>query len=200
MSIATEVIYDVFLSHGVHDKGIADVVKRALAEEGFKVFAVDELKINGSAMAGIREALAECSAFVMILTRSTLESSNSAFEIGAAMAWNKPIFVLYDGLPKKEIPEYLKDFTVVQFTKLPQVVQEIANLQQQFSDDDRESLVQVYQNLGVPTDQLLIKPLALRDLSKKYDEVTHSTCAAERLVQELIRLRKQGKLPKIKRK
>lgn len=151
-------------------------------------------------MAGIREALAECSAFVMILTRSTLESSNSAFEIGAAMAWNKPIFVLYDGLPKKEIPEYLKDFTVVQFTKLPQVVQEIANLQQQFSDDDRESLVQVYQNLGVPTDQLLIKPLALRDLSKKYDEVTHSTCAAERLVQELIRLRKQGKLPKIKRK
>lgn len=46
MSIATEVIYDVFLSHGVHDKGIADVVKRALAEEGFKVFAVDELKIR----------------------------------------------------------------------------------------------------------------------------------------------------------
>lgn len=200
MSIATEVIYDVFLSHGTHDRGIADVVKRALAKEGFNVFAVDELKTNGSAMAGMREALAECSAFVMILTRSTLDSSSGAFEIGAAMAWNKPIFVLYDGLSNKEIPEYLKDFTVLQFTELPQVVRKIANLQQQFSDDDRESLVRVYQNLGVPTDQLLIKPLALRDLSKKYDKVTHSTCAAERLVQELIRLRKQGKLPKIKRK
>lgn len=199
MSVATETIYDVFLSHGAQDKGLAQIVTRALDREGLEVFAVHEVTPGEEFLAKMRRELAQCSAFVLILTRSTLKSPNIAFEIGMAMAWNKPIYVLYDGITKKEIPGYLKEFNVLQVSKLPQVVREIAQSQQPFSEEDRDSLINVYQELGVPTDQLLGKPAALHELSQRYNDIASSHVSGERLVQELIRLRKQGKLPKMKR-
>ena len=198
MSIASKTI-DVFLSHGAHDTGIAGVVKRGLADAGLDVFSVHEVKPGKSFLADMRNALAECIGVIIVLTRSTLESSSIAFEIGAAMAWNKPVYVVYDGITTKEIPQYLREFRVCHISKILQIVEEISQSQQLFSDEDRESLMSVYQDFGVPTDQLLRKPLALHDLSKEFNQRTGANFAGEKLVQELIRLRKQGKLPKIKK-
>src|SRR5436309_2810309 len=110
MTTTTEAIYDVFVSHGVHDRWIADGVQRAFVDAGLEVFAIDEVKANESFLTSMRRALAECHAVVVVLTRSTLTSQNIAVEIGMAMAWSKPIYVLYDGLTKAEIPTYLTEF------------------------------------------------------------------------------------------
>ena len=79
MSIAIKTEFDVFLSHGIYDTGIAGVVKNALSEAGLEVFSVQNIKPENSFTEIWRDALAECSAVVLILTRSTLDSSDLAF-------------------------------------------------------------------------------------------------------------------------
>lgn len=37
MSIATETIYDVFLSHGLRDRGMAEFVRKAAVDAGLEV-------------------------------------------------------------------------------------------------------------------------------------------------------------------
>jgi hypothetical protein len=199
MTTATEAIYDVFVSHGVHDRGIAGAVRKAFAEAGLEVFAIDEVKSDETFLKKMRRAVAECHAFVLILTRSTLTSPNIAFEIGMAMAWNKPVYVLFDGIAPSEIPAYLREFHVVPISKLERVVREIRESQQPLGPDELRTLVELYNELAVPTDQLLTKPLALRELADKYNRSAHSSVGGAKLVQELIRLRKQGKLPRVGR-
>lgn len=197
MSVAIKTEYDVFLSHGTHDTGIAGVVKNALSDADLEVFSVQSVKPENSFTELWRDALAECSAVVLILTRSTLGSSNLAFEVGAAMAWNKPIYVIHDGIADSEIPRYLDDLKLCQISNLPQIVKEIAKSQEPISEEDRETLMNVYEEFGIPTDQLLCKPLDLRELSEQYNKISHSILSGERLIRELIRLRKQGKLPRV---
>jgi hypothetical protein len=146
----------------------------------------------------MREALAESNAVIILLTRSTLQSSNIAFEVGFAMAWNKPVYVLFEGVSEQEIPAYLRDFHLAMLSELGRVVEDIAASRKPLSDEDREVLAQVYQDTGIPTDQLLRQPHSLHELSARYNEISNSTVPAERLVQELIRLRKQGRLPRLK--
>lgn len=200
MSVAAEAIYDVFITHGARDRGIADLVSRKLADAGLEVYAVHDREPGEEVVSDMRWGLAGCSAFVVILTPSTLRSPNVAFEVGMALAWNKPIFVLYDGIAKSDIPSYLRDFRVASVSKLEQVIREIKKLPQPLSEGDRETLAEVYCDLGVPTDQLLGQPVRVRELADEFNKRTKATVGGEKLVQELIRLRKQGKLPKLKRR
>ena len=200
MSIATNTIYDVFITHGARDRGIADLVGRALADAGLEVYAIHESQPDEDELSEMRTELAGCSAFVVILTQSTVKSPNVAFEIGMALAWNKPVFVLYDGISKSDIPNYLRSYRVASISKLSQVVREIKKVQQPLSDSDRETLVEVYCDLAVATDKLLGRPLLVRQLAEDFNGRTKSAVGGEKLVQELIRLRKQGKLPKLKRR
>ena len=113
------------------------------------------------------------------------------------MAWNKPIYVIYDGIADSEIPSYLDDLRLCQISHIPQIVEEIAKSQEPISEEDRKTLMNVYEEFGIPTDQLLCKPLDLRELSEQYNKTSHSNLSGERLIRELIRLRKQGKLPRV---
>ncbi len=199
MSVATEAIYDVFVCHGTLDVGIADVVRRAFEAEQLEVFAVHEIIPDDSFMAEVRRALAECHAFVLLLTRSTLQSPDVALEIGMATAWNKPVYVLYDGIAKSEIPVYLNEFHVAPISHLDRIVKEIRGNQQPLTQEQLERLLKVYEEFGIPTDKLLTKPVALRELAHKYNRNGRTSIPAEKLIQELIRLRKQGKVPKLRR-
>jgi hypothetical protein len=198
MSIATETIYDVFLCHGPHDLGIARIVRDAFEEEDLEVFAVHEIRPDEAFLSELRWALAECHAMVLLLTHSTLGSPDVALEVGMATAWNKPVYVLFDGIAKSQIPHYLHEFHVLPVSKLHQVVKEIRESQQPLSTDQVQRLLKAYQDFAVPTDKLLVKPLLLRDLTQKYNRSTKGNVDAQKLIQELIRLRKQGKLPKVR--
>lgn len=199
MSVATSTIYDVFITHGSRDRGIADLVGRALTDAGLEVYAIHESQPDEDELSEMRTELAGCSAFVVILTQSTVKSPNVAFEIGMALAWNKPVFVLFDGISKSDISQYLRGYRVASVSKLSQVVRDIKKVHEPFSESGRETLTDVYCDIGVATDRLLGQPLLVRELAEEYNKRTKSTLGGEKLVQELIRLRKQGKLPKLKR-
>ncbi len=199
MSTVQETLYDVFLSHGVHDTGIAEIVRKRLEASDLGVFAMDHIDAGIDLDLAVRSALAESSAVILILTRSTVGSPYIAFEVGAAMAWNKPIYVLYDGLANDDIPSYLRQFHVVGLGEAERIVNEIAKAKEPMSDAAKESLINIYEELGIPTDQLLRSPARVRDLSESFRERTESPVESERLLRELLRLRKQGKLPKIGR-
>lgn len=194
MTATAQTLQDVFLTPGPHDKGLAEVIKREFAEADLEVYGVHDVEPCDALLSEMRRALAECSAFAVILTRATLHSQDFPFQIGMPMAWNKPMYVIYEGIAKTEIPEFLQSYPMRQVGDIDRIVREISESQQPFSNEDRDSLIQTYRELGVPTDQLLLKPLALHELAEKYNSIGPANFAAERLVQELIRLRKQGKL------
>lgn len=199
MSVTTlETICDVVFAHGARDQGVARFVRQVLSNSSLGAFSVDTINGGDELIGDVRRALAECSAVVLLLTRSTLNSQNTAFEVGMALAWNKPIYVLFDGIDTEEIPAYLRDFRVRPLSDVEIVVQEIAEGRHALSDSARTELVEVYRELAVPTDQLLARPLELKELADRFRERTGSSIGGERLAQELIRLRKQSKLPRLR--
>ncbi len=119
-------VCDVVLFHGPLDRGIATFLRRALADSHLHVFAVDRIERGDESLAGMRQALAACSAVVVLLTRSTLDSRNTAFAIGLAMGWNKPIHILFDGIDASEVPGYLRQFDVRSVSDIDEVVRTLA--------------------------------------------------------------------------
>jgi TIR domain len=199
MTVAADPL-DVFLIHGPRDRGIASIVRAALSDAGLDVYAVDHLKADEPFLSEFRSAMGECSASLLILTRSTLESQDVAVAIGAAMASNTPVYVLYDGIAPREIPAWLREFEIAPLAKLGWVVAEIAKSREPLSEQQRLSLVRVYETLGIPADQLVRRPVSMRELWNEFRDETNAALPAKRLVEELFRLRKQGALPTLSRK
>jgi hypothetical protein len=199
MSVAIETTFDVFLSYSERDRGAAELVRHALANAGLEAFCLDRVEVGGNSLSEVRRALAECSAVLFLLTGSSIRSQNVAFETGMALAWNKPIYVLFDGLEPGEIPDYLQEFHVRRLSEMDDVVQEIAASRQPLSRSERDNLIDLYSELAIPTDQLLRKPIELKGFAAEFLDRTGKAIPGERLVQELLRLRKQSQLPRLRR-
>src|SRR5262245_9992355 len=118
MSVATETTFDVFLSYSERDRGAAELIRHALADVGLEAFCIDRVDVVADGLSEARRALAECSAVLFLLTGSSIRSQNVAFETGMALAWNKPIYVLFDGLEPDEIPDYLREFRVRRLSEM----------------------------------------------------------------------------------
>lgn len=189
-------IIDVFVSHGQHDTGLAELLNRALKEQGLSTWLVSTLEPSDQFESAIRNAMAECHAVVILLTPVMLNSQWLAVEVGAAIAWNKPIYVLYDGVALEQIPAYLSQFHVLPVSQISEVVRKISESRQPLSDQDRASLLRAYQETGLSADQILLQPRAVSDLSSRYRKLARTAIPGERLVKELLRMRKQGELPR----
>jgi hypothetical protein len=82
---------------------------------------------------------------------------------------------------------------------MDEVVQEIAAARQPLSNFERDNLIDLYSERGIPTDQLLRKPIELKGFAEDFHDRTGKAIPGERLVQELLRLRKQSQLPRLRR-
>ena len=189
-------IIDVFVSHGQHDTGLAELLNRALKDQGLSTWLVSSLEPSDQFESAIRNAMAECHAVVILLTPAMLNSQWLAVEVGAAIAWNKPIYVLYDGVALDQIPGYLSQYHLLPVSQISEVVHKISESRQPLSDQDRASLLQAYQETGLSADQILLQPRAVSDLSSRYRKLARTAIPGERLVKELLRMRKQGELPR----
>lgn len=191
-------IYDVFLSHHAQDVGLVSMVAREMEAAGCGVFSLEStpVKLGGHIQSQVLDALVDSSAVVVLLTRASVESRWIAFEVGVAMAWDKPVFILHDGLDVRSIPEFLNQFHLAPLSDLSRVVKQIQSLRQPLSDSQRESLVEVYREVAIPVDQLLRDQKQRSKLSRLFAEQSPDPVPVNRLLQELIRLRKNGKLPK----
>jgi hypothetical protein len=105
---------------------MASFVHKAMADAGLAVIAVDHLQCDAEFLSRLRRLVSECSAVVILLTRSTLHTQDVPFEIGMALAWKKPIYLLYDGIDVKEIPPFLHEYRVRPLSRLHTFVAEIS--------------------------------------------------------------------------
>ncbi len=99
--------YDIFLSHArKHDDN--EWVKRladALSERGVEVWYDEKIKPGDSLSEKIEEGLRQSRRIAFIVTPATARSNWMAFELGAALALNKPLIpIVAEDTPLEDIP------------------------------------------------------------------------------------------------
>jgi TIR domain len=198
MSRTHHPVYDVFLSHAAIDAAVAGMVKHRLAGAGFSVFSAGDIKAGSDFAKELRQALRESQALIALLTRSHLRSDWLAVEVGAAMAWNTPIYVLRDGITAEDVPAYLRHYPSGPVAVLPEFIEAIRRHAQPLTERERNALVEAYQRIGVPVDQLITDTAAGDELASEFQQVTQVQVPPLSLVRELLRLRKRGELPRLR--
>jgi len=191
----TKKTYDVFLSYPSDLASQAKVIVKKFADAGLTVFDFSEIKPSYNIIEEMWQALAESWAIVALIKPGIMPPS-VAVEIGAASAWQKPIYILTEGEGECHVPLYFSKFEVFKTSETGKVVQLISKSLNPLSDEERLALVKAYSKLRVPTDKLFVEPGSIERLKNE----SGVKISGERIMQELLRLRKQGKLPKVRRR
>lgn len=193
MSVQTTT-YDVFMSYSLTEAQQARLIQRALAEAGFDVFTSEKLEPGSLVSDALWQALAESAAMVVVVDPRHVAGSNIAVEVGAAMAWHKPIYVVQTEAGSIGPSDYLRDFPTFPISRLEDVVESVKRSFAGLSEEEREVLRSIYAKLGVTVDRLLGQPASIDALAREFHAKCKRKVSGERLVQELVRLRKAGRL------
>jgi hypothetical protein len=191
--------YDVFLSHSLHLSERAKAVAQKFAEGGLAVFDVSGITGGEKIGEEIWKALAESWA-VVVLAESGPMPASVAVEVGAASAWNKPVYILTENKREYSVPLYISRCDVFEISDTDKVVELVAAARKPLSDDVRHVLVDAYSKLAVPTDVLLRDPALIEQLRRSVKTNSGVDLSGERIMQELLRLRKRGRLPRLQRR
>ncbi|MHC4396668.1 MAG: hypothetical protein ACYS1A_13535 [Planctomycetota bacterium] len=191
--------YDVFLSYSLDLQGQARVIARKFADAGLAVFDLSEIGPAYDIVEETWQALAESWALVALIKPGTMPPS-VAVEIGAASAWQKPVYILTETKGKYHVPIYLSKCEVFKSSEIQKVVKLISKGLKPLSDEEKEVLAKAYAKLGVPTDRLLREPASVERLRNVLWKESSLKISGERIMQELLRLRKRARLPKLGRR
>ena len=195
-----QVVYHIFFSYARADSGIAQAVERAFADAGLPVFSPNSTIQPGRSWADqIRSAIVECDAFVVLITPLNASSVNLGIELGAAMSWHKPIYVLLDGVTPAQLPVSLAEQQVYSVADVQRIIDAVRESFAPLNESERLRLISAYSSLGMPTDALLADPLAIEQLAGAFNHPGGRQLSGERLAKELLRLRKGGTLPRLLR-
>ncbi len=190
----------VFLSYAARDESVARGASQLLQDAGcdvFSPFSPGHMDAGDDLFANVQDALKDTDALVLIASPDAVTSQWMAFELGAAMAWGKPVYVVASGgLP---LPVYLQQTRVVRAGELPDLARALRREAEPLTDAERKILSSVYVDVGVPTDQLLMDPDAGARLVREYNQQSRSHANLNRLGRELLQLRKLGRLPRLGR-
>ncbi len=192
--------FDVFISSSSPDREFAADVSERLKAEGLQPFHDASVPLGQEISEAIWDALAECHAFIVIVSPESTPDAMGMVELGAAMAWNKPVFVLLNGPASSRIPKALEGYRVYPSNRLDEVLSQIRRNLEPISEDERDVLTDAYRELSVPTDRLSQSPRKLQQLVETFNLKTKKQLSGTRLLTELIRMRKQAKLPLVSEK
>jgi hypothetical protein len=198
MSVQTT-IYDVFLSYSLTEAEVAALVERALTQAGLDVFNPAKLEPGSRVRDVLWRALAESSALVVIVDPLRPPGSNVGVELGAAMAWHKPVYVVHANSRTAKLPSYLREFPAYPLSRVDDVAQSVKRGLTTLSEEERSLLLSVYADGGISLDRLLADPVHVDALGEEFNRRCDRRVAGERLTQELLRARKAGQLPRIRR-
>ena len=190
--------YDVFLSYSLDLQSQAKVIAKKIADAGLAVFDLSEISPGHNIEEETWQALAESWALVVLIKQGTVPPS-VAVEIGAASAWQKPIYILTEGEGRYNVPRYFSNYEVFKSSEIARTIELISQGLKPLNDKDIQALAKSYERLGIPTDRLLREPSSIERLRNILWKESGLKISGERMMQELIRLRKRGKLPKLKR-
>lgn len=185
----------VFLSYSARDVSAAQCVVRALSDAGFTVLQAADVLAGHDVAKAVREAMLESNALVVVTAPNTPDSPWTAFEIGAAMAWGKSIYVVTTD--KGPLPAYLQQLHVLTLEDVPQLVQSLQREVEPLSHTEQAALSALYAQVGVAADKLIFNPDASARLVEEFNRRTRNNASADRLLRELLRLRKLGRLPRL---
>ena len=188
----------MFLSHSLQDKGLATFVRESFVSQGLSVFELSEVTPGTTISKAVREGLVDSLAVVLLITPSSESSGNLAFEAGMAMAWAKPVFVLYDGRKFSDIPDFLGQFKIYRVDQVRDVGSLILQSKESLTPEQKKLLCRLYSESGVPADQLLLEPSILLEMAEQFRAESKQLVSPSRLAHELIRLQKAGLLPKLR--
>ena len=190
--------YDVFISHAASDKPVATEIAESLDAAGLNPFYEGSLQPGMDVGEAIWHALAESRALIAVISSDVTPQAMALVEIGAAVAWNKPVFVLINGPSSTKLPTALESYPVYPISRLEEVIRAIQTGFVPLTDHERERLSEIYLDLSTPTDQLSQSPTTLRELTTTFNKSTRKQYSGERLLSELIRMRKKGELPRLR--
>ena len=189
--------FDVFVSHSSRDREFAADVADRLKAEGLQPFHDASVPVGQELSEAIWDALAECHAFIVIVSPDSAPDAMGMVELGAATAWNKPIFVLLNGPASTRLPKALQNFRVYPRSRLDEVLTQIRRNLEPITDDERQVLKETYRDLSIPADRLGQSPRELQQLVNTFNAKTKKQLSGTRLLSELLRMRKQAKLPRL---
>src|SRR4051794_6413434 len=115
---------DVLISHVAKDSSLAQEIADTCRENGLETALDAELLAGPNASHALWEALAESQALVTILAPSGL-TPWMIIEIGAAGAWNKPIFGIITDPSITRLPSGLTGIRPYTIGRLQDVITEI---------------------------------------------------------------------------
>lgn len=184
---------DVFISHSAEDSWLASRIAEACRLNGLDAITDGELLAGDNPGDLVWDAVAESRAVLVILSRSGLTPS-MGIEVGAAQAWNKPMFGIIPDPTYTDIPSGLSGLHLYTPARIPDVIRAIKHSSAELSEDDRASLIGLYGDLGIPVDQLTLDPRDLEALVSRFREATGKSLSGERILTELLRMRKRGQL------
>ena len=84
--------------------------------------------------------------------------------------------------------------------RLDEVLTQIRRNLEPITDDEREVLTETYRELSIPADRLSQSPRDLQQLVSTFNAKTKKQLSGTRLLSELLRMRKQAKLPRLSTK
>ncbi|HLW65217.1 MAG TPA: toll/interleukin-1 receptor domain-containing protein [Gemmataceae bacterium] len=191
--------FDVFISHSADDAAFANEIANACRANGLDATTHADLLGIDDASDALWEAMAESRALLAVVSKPDL-SPSMLFELGAARAWNKQVFGLVTNPTVTDLPHGISNIHLYSAGRIEDVIRAIQLSGKELSEDDRARLAELYSEVGVPVDQLALDPSDLGELVKRFSAETGRTMPGERLLSELLRLRKQGKLTRSRTK
>lgn len=189
--------YDVFLSHDSRDREFAADVADRLKAEGLQPFHDASVPAGQEVSKAIWDALAECHAFILIVSPESAPDAMGMVELGAATAWHKPIFVVLNGPASTRLPESLRSYQAFPRNRVDEMLNQIRRNWEPLTDVDRDVLADIYREINVPVDRISLSPPELQKLVKRFSARSKKELSGTRLLSELLRMRKQSKLPRL---
>src|SRR5687768_11743930 len=131
--------YDIFLTYAPTDRSTAEVVAGRFESAGLTVFL-------GAGEAGevlsdsILRELVAARAVVVLVTPFGLRSINIGIDMGAAISWQKPVFILTEDVSSPELPSIFRNHQVYPVADVDKVVRDVRQTMQPLTDADRDAL------------------------------------------------------------
>ncbi len=189
--------FDVFLSHSSRDREFAADVAERLKAEGLQPFYDASVPLGQEISKAIWDALAECHAFIVIVSPESTPDAMGMIELGAATAWQKPIFVVMNGPASTRLPQSLQHYQAFPRNRVDEMLAQIRRGLEPFTDDDREVLQETYRDINVPADRFSQSPRELQKFVTEFNTRSKKQLSGSQVLSELLRMRKQSKLPRL---
>jgi hypothetical protein len=134
----------------------------------------------------------------LLIHRSPPRPCHLRLENGILQVFDAGIYVVLNGPPSTRLPDALKEYHVYPRTRFDEVIQRIRTEFEPLTDHDREVLAGAYKEINVSADQLSQSAKLLRELTARFNRKPKRHLSGDRLLSELLRLRKKGILPRIR--